>query len=94
MNFILTKVRMILDMTPSYIMAWKKIDPKKYEGVKPIEMTSTEIKTAASVIKALKSVHYQRTVIAELMFTVTENSFSRLCEELGEELMNKILPVH
>lgn len=88
------KVRMILDMIPSYNMSWKKLDLKKYEDITPLEMTTTELRTAAAIIKKLKSAEQQKTILVELMFTVSEESFSRLCDILGEELMNKILPVH
>ena len=92
MNFIHSKVRMIPDMTPSYIMPWKKINFKKFEDFEPIDMSSIELKTAAAIIAATKSVEAQRAILVELMFTVTEDSFSELCEILGETLMNKMLP--
>lgn len=93
MKFILTKVRTIQDMTPSYnTMTWKKIDIRKYENIEPLELTSIELKTAVAVIKGSKSVHAQREIVTELMLSCTEQSFAVLCTLLGEKLLNKIMP--
>ena len=93
MKFIRTKVRMIHDMTPSYnTMTWKKFNIHKYDNVEPIELTSIELKTAAAVIAATKSVSAQREILTELMMSCTEKSFAVLCSMLGEKLLNKIMP--
>ena len=93
MKFIPTKVRMIHDLTPSYnTMTWKKIDIRKYENIEPLELTGIELKTAAAVITATKSVHAQREILTELMLSCTEKSFAVLCTMLGEKLLNKIMP--
>ena len=94
MKFILTKVRTIHDMTPSYItMTWKKINIAKYENLEPLELTSVELQAAVKIITGSKSLHTQREIITELMLSCSDESFSLLCSMLGEKLLNKIMPM-
>ena len=77
MKFILTKVRTIHDMTPSYTtMTWKKINIAKYENLEPLELTSVELQAAVKIITGSKSLHTQREIITELCL------FSELVTEL------------
>lgn len=73
-------------------MAWKKLDISKYENTEPLELSSWEIKTAAAVIVGTRSETAQREIIIELMMSVTEESWLKLCHLLGDELIKKIMP--
>ena len=93
MNFILMKAPTIQDMTANYSnMSWKKYDLEKYKNLEPIELSQIELKTAVAIIVSTKSIVTQREIITELMMTLTDESFNTLCDTLGPNIIEKIMP--
>ena len=81
---------MIQDMTPSYYMAWHKVDLKLLD-LEPIELTAMELKAVVVLINSSKSVSSQRQIIVELMMSVTDNSLIKLFNSIDEKILDKIM---
>ena len=90
MNFIVMKNRMNHTFDDSYSMAYDRF--KKAPRIPPVRLADAEARTVAAVIVSSKGLQIQREMMVDLMLQIDDESFNKVIQLIGPDIMSEIMP--